>query len=68
MKIILFELEELLMRGADWQEPVGRLRDLIRSHIDEEEQVVFPQLRQLIARGGVPKVSGQIRREEALVL
>lgn len=68
MKIMLFELEELLMSGADWKEPVGRLRELIRSHIDEEEQVVFPQLRQLIDRGAVPKVSGQIRREEALVL
>jgi iron-sulfur cluster repair protein YtfE (RIC family) len=68
MKIMLFQLEELLMSGADWREPVGRLRELIRSHIDEEERVVFPQLRQLMDRGGVPKLSGQIRREEALVL
>jgi hemerythrin-like domain-containing protein len=56
------------MSGADWKQPVDRLRELIRSHVDEEERVVFPQLRQLIDRAGVPKVSGQIRREEALVL
>ena len=68
MKILLFRLEELLMAGEDWREPVRSLRDLIRDHIQEEEQVVFPRLRQLLGENRAPKVSGQIRREEALVL
>ena len=68
MKILLFELEERLKSGADWSEPVGTLRDLIRSHIDEEEQVVFPRLRARMDEDRRSTVSGQISREEALIL
>ena len=68
MKILLFELEERLKSGSDWSEPVGTLRDLIRSHVDEEEQVVFPRLRARLDEERKSTVSGQISREEALIL
>jgi hemerythrin superfamily protein len=68
MKILLFELEERLMSGADWSEPVRRLRELIASHIEEEEQVVFPRLRAQMGEDRKSTVSGQISREEALIL
>jgi hemerythrin superfamily protein len=68
MKILLFELEERLMSGADWSEPVRTLRDLIQSHIEEEEQIVFPRLREMMNQDRRAKVSGQISREEALIL
>lgn len=68
MKIALYELETLLKSGADWREQVRSLRLLIQEHIDEEENVVFPHLRQLLDEQRAPKVSGQIGREEALIL
>jgi hemerythrin superfamily protein len=68
MKILLFEIEEILMRGGDWTEPVTCLRALVMSHIHEEELDVFPRLRQQLDTTGKSKVSGQISREEALIL
>ena len=68
MKILLFQLEELLQTGGDWRHEVSALRDLIRRHAQDEEQNVFPQLRIALAQNRLPKVSGQIRREESLIL
>jgi iron-sulfur cluster repair protein YtfE (RIC family) len=68
MKILLFELEELLKTGGDWSAQVRSLRDLIQEHVNEEEQVVFPKLRQIFDQDRAAKVSGQISREEALIL
>jgi hemerythrin-like domain-containing protein len=47
---------------------VTPLRDLIRSHIDEEERTIFPELRRQLGESALPRVSGQISREEALVI
>ncbi len=68
MKILLFELERMLKSNEDWSQPVRSLRDLIQRHAEEEEQVVFPRLRQLFDQERASKVSAQISREEALVL
>lgn len=68
MKILLFELEELLKSGGDWSAQVRSLRDLIQEHVNEEEQVVFPKLRQTFDGNRAMVVSGQISREEALIL
>jgi hemerythrin superfamily protein len=68
MKILLFELEELLKSGEDWGRQVRSLRDLIQDHVNEEEQAVFPKLRQIFGERQLIKVSGQISREEALIL
>jgi hemerythrin superfamily protein len=68
MKILLFELESRVMSGEDWSEPVRSLRELIRGHVREEEEQVFPMLRERLGASRLPQVSGQICREEALVL
>lgn len=68
MKIALFRLEELLKSGADWSEPVRSLQSLVRRHIEEEEREVFPRLRDSLSQERRPRISGQIRREEALIL
>ena len=68
IKILLFEIEEALMAGRDWTGPVSQLRTLVEGHIEEEEQNVFPRLRQMMAGAQTPKIAGQIRREEALIL
>lgn len=68
MKILLFQLEERLKAGTDWTDLVRPLRDLIHHHADEEENNVFPQLRRSLNESMLPKVSGQIQREEAMVL
>jgi hemerythrin superfamily protein len=68
MKIRLFELEKLLKAGEDWSAPVRSLRELIQHHVNEEENVVFPKLRQLLDEKRASKISGQISREESLVV
>lgn len=68
MKILLYEMEDKLMSGADWSPQVAALTDLIRSHAAEEEQVVFPMLRRQMEQSRLPAMSGQISREEALVV
>jgi len=68
IKILLFELEEKLMKHADWGDQVTRLRDVVQRHVNEEETIVFPRLRQQLGRDQLPQVSGQISREEALIV
>jgi hemerythrin-like domain-containing protein len=68
MKILLFELEQCLMSGDDWSGQVHKLRDLIMHHVEEEERDVFPRLRRMLDEKRTSKMSGQISREEALVL
>ena len=68
MKILVFELEEKLKSAEDWSGAVRPLRDLIRRHVDEEEQIIFPALREKLNTSRLPKISGQICREEALIL
>ncbi len=68
IKIHLFQIEEILMKGGDWSEPVNSLRALIMNHIHEEELDVFPRLRERMDETRKGKVSGLISREEAMVL
>jgi len=68
MKILLYEMEGQLQAGEDWNSMVIPLRDLIRRHVDEEEKTIFPELRRELTKTASPKVSGQISREEALIV
>ena len=68
IKIHLFELENMLKSGADWTDRVRQLRDLISSHIREEEMEQFPTLRGMLNDTRRNSVSGLIRREEAMIL
>lgn len=68
MKVRLFELEQMLKDGSDWRSTVQGLRDLIQEHIHEEENIVFPRLKELLDQDRAATVAGQIMREEALVL
>jgi hemerythrin superfamily protein len=68
LKIHLYELEHLLMENANWSERAFSLRDLLERHIREEEEIQFPKMRQFLDKRRTRQVSGEIRREEALVL
>jgi hemerythrin-like domain-containing protein len=58
----------MLKSGEDWTGAVGPLRDLVRRHIEEEEKTIFPEMRRELAQARWPKLSGQISREEAMIL
>ncbi len=68
MKIALFRMEEQLKSGEDWSGTARSLRDIIGEHAREEEEQVFPKLRQVMGRNKFGKLSAKIHREEALVL
>jgi iron-sulfur cluster repair protein YtfE (RIC family) len=68
IKIHLFELERLLKEKIDWRQRVRELRNLIEAHARQEEEIEFPKLRQILSRRGNTTLSGQIRREESLLL
>jgi iron-sulfur cluster repair protein YtfE (RIC family) len=68
MKILLYELESALKTTTGWEERVSALRDLMGRHIREEEDVEFPKLKALLDGRQGRILSGQIHREEALIL
>jgi hemerythrin superfamily protein len=68
MKILLYEIESAVMEGRNWSAAVAPLRELIRRHVDEEEKTIFPELRRQLSESALPKVAGQISREEAIVI
>lgn len=68
MKILLHQTGEMLNQGDGWNGTVGMLRSLIREHAEQEEKTIFPELRREVKRVQWPKLSGQISREEALIL
>lgn len=68
MKIHLYEMEKRLMSGEDWSTSVLPLRELALRHFEDEETRVFPELRRRLGTEKLPKISGQISREEALVV
>jgi len=68
MKIHLYELEQMLRDKVDWRERVAELHDLIEGHIRQEEDLEFPKLRQALNDKATGQISGQIYREEALIV
>ena len=68
MKIHLYELEAALRANTGWNGRVESLRSLVARHIRAEEDEEFPKLHALLDRSGMRTVSGQIRREEALLV
>jgi hemerythrin superfamily protein len=67
IKIHLYELEDLLKTGGDWTAVVRSLRQIVEGHAEQEEQVEFPRLRQILDEQNTRRLAEQIRREEALV-
>jgi iron-sulfur cluster repair protein YtfE (RIC family) len=68
MKIHLYELETALRGGASWAGRASALQALVARHIREEEDVQFPKLQALLDERERQRVSGQIHREEALIV
>jgi len=68
MKVHLFQLEMAMMNNGQWTERVRSLRDLLQHHIRDEEETEFPRLRERLDEKRSKMLSGQIRREEAMVL
>jgi len=68
MKILLYEIEHNLKSGEDCTAVARSLSDLVRRHVDDEENRIFPQLREQLTKSKLPKVSGAISREEALIV
>jgi iron-sulfur cluster repair protein YtfE (RIC family) len=68
MKIHLYEIEQLIKRDEPWNARVRSLRELILSHVHEEEEVVFPKLRRALDSQRTAQLSQYIGREEALIL
>ncbi len=68
MKILLHEIENQVKNGENWSDSVRPLRELILRHLEEEERNIFPELRRQLTRAESPNISGQISREEALIV
>lgn len=68
MKVLLFQLEQSVADDARWFAAVHGLRQEIEPHARQEEEVEFPALRNRLDKGGRIKLSGQIHREEAVIV
>jgi hemerythrin superfamily protein len=68
MKIHLYQLETALRRNANIADSCRSLHMLIQRHVRDEEEVEFPKLQALLDKRRSRELSGQIRREEALIV
>ena len=68
MKIHLHEIEETLKNDGSCAARLHSLHELIADHIRDEEGVQFPKLQPLLDERRSRAASGQIRREEAMIL
>lgn len=68
MKIHLFALQQAIRAEAEWNNHVRALRDEIAGHAREEEDVVFPRLRESRMARESSALSRNLRQEEALIL
>ena len=68
MKIHLFALQKDLRDEEGWKTHVHALRDEIREHARQEEDEVFPQLRELSQARQSSELSRDLRQEEAFIV
>jgi len=68
VKIHLYAIETALKTHGNASGPLRSLNDLLRRHIRDEEDVEFPKLQALMDARASRATSGQIRREEAMIL
>ena len=67
MKIHLFALQKNLRDDEGWKTHVRALRDEIREHARQEEDEIFPQLRELGRARQSSELSRDLRQEEAFI-
>jgi hypothetical protein len=68
VKIHLYAIETALKSHGNASGPLRSLNDLLSRHIRDEEDVEFPKLQALMDSREGRATSGQIRREEAMIL
>lgn len=68
MKVALHGLEHSLADQDAWAAAAARLRTVITDHIQEEEKVQFPDLRERLDGAAETRLVGEIAREKALLL
>jgi hemerythrin superfamily protein len=68
MKIHLFALQQNLRREEGWKEHVRALRDEIAGHARQEEDEIFPELRELREARESSTLSRNLRQEEAFIV
>jgi iron-sulfur cluster repair protein YtfE (RIC family) len=68
VKIHLYAIETALKSHGNASAPLRSLNDLLSRHIRDEEDVEFPKLQALMDARESRAASGQIRREEAMIL
>jgi hemerythrin superfamily protein len=70
VKTLLAEIEEALEMNDDllYRERVRTLRENVRQHAEEEEQQVFPRLREILDEKKSAVVAGKVGREKALIM
>ena len=68
MKIHLYVLEQMPKDHPGWIGQVRELRNLIQDHVEKEEEIDFPKLRQILNSRSVIRLYGNMQREKALLL
>jgi iron-sulfur cluster repair protein YtfE (RIC family) len=68
MKMHLYELEQMPKDDPRWIAKLRELKALIERHVQQEEEVDFPKLREALDARATARMSGLVQREKALVL
>ena len=68
IKMHLHALEQMPKGERKWAQRAGQLRKLIDGHARQEEETEFPKLRKVLDEQRIARLSGDLRREKALIL
>lgn len=68
MKMLLYKLEQTPKDDPGWRGTLLDLKQLLESHIRDEEEVEFPKLRAALDDAGLMRLSANMHREKALLL
>lgn len=68
MKMHLYALEQMPKDDPAWRRRVIQLKELVAEHVQQEEDVDFPKLRNALDQRETARLSGHVQREKALLL
>jgi hemerythrin superfamily protein len=68
MKMHLFTLEQIPKNDTQWLSTLRELKTLVEDHVQQEEEVAFPRLRDALDRNSTKRMSATMWREKSLML
>ena len=61
VKDLLAEMQELSVEDEEWEAVLAELKENVDHHVEEEEQQMFPQARQVLSEDQISEITEQMQ-------